>query len=79
MKEKTESIRMKRLYGIFLALALLLGACTGENGANELPQENIPISFLGDVPVTRSVKEYATTGDLENIGVFAYFLSLIHI
>jgi len=73
MKGKTESIRMKRLYGIFLTLSLLLGACIGEEGANELPQENIPISFLGDVLVTRSVKEYATTGDLQNIGVFAYF------
>ena len=73
MNRKTESIRVKQLYGIFLAATLLLGACTQEEGTNEFPQENIPISFSGNVPVMRSVKEYTTTSDLETIGVFAYF------
>ena len=44
-----------------------------KKGTNEFPQENIPISFSGNVPVMRSVKEYTTTSDLETIGVFAYF------
>ena len=56
-----------------LAATLLLGACTQEECTNEFPQENIPISFSGNVPVMRSVKEYSTTSDLETIGVFAYF------
>lgn len=73
MNRKTESIRVKQLYGIFLAATLLLGACTQEEGTNKFPQENIPISFSGNVPVMRSVKEYTTTSDLETIGVFAYF------
>lgn len=73
MNRKTESIRVKQLYGIFLAATLLLGACTQEECTNEFPQENIPISFSGNVPVMRSVKEYSTTSDLETIGVFAYF------
>ena len=73
MNRKTESIRVEQLYGIFLAATLLLGACTQEEGTNEFPQENIPISFSGNVPVMRSVKEYTTTSDLETIGVFAYF------
>ncbi|MCM0340536.1 fimbrillin family protein [Bacteroides fragilis] len=73
MKRKTESIRMKRLCGIFLILPLLFGACSREESTNEFPQGNIPISFSGDVPVTRSAKKYTTAGDLENIGVFAYF------
>lgn len=73
MKGKTGSIRMKRLYGIFLILPLLFEACTGEESTNEFPQGNIPISFSGDVPVTRSAKEYTTAADFENIGVFAYF------
>ena len=30
MNRKTESIRVKQLYGIFLAATLLLGACTQE-------------------------------------------------
>lgn len=46
MNRKTESIRVKQLYGIFLAATLLLGACTQEEGTNEFPQENIPISFF---------------------------------
>ena len=57
MNRKTESIRVKQLYGIFLAATLLLGACTQEEGTNKFPQENIPISFSGNVPVMRSVKE----------------------
>ena len=66
MNRKTESIRVKQLYGIFLAATLLLGACTQEEGTNEFPQENIPISFSGNVPVMRSVKEYTTTSDLKD-------------
>ena len=34
MNRKTESIRVKQLYGIFLAATLLLGACTQEEGTN---------------------------------------------
>ena len=71
MNEKTGSIR--QLYGILLALSLLLGACSGEENTDELPQGNIPIGFSGDIPETRATKEYTTTDNLENIGVFAYF------
>lgn len=73
MNRKTGSIRMKRLCGILLTLPLLLGACSGEESADEYPQGNIPIAFSGDLPVMRAAKEYSTTGSLENIGVYAYF------
>ena len=64
---------MKPLYGVSLALALWLGACTREEGRDGFSQGDGPISFLGDVAESRFAKEYATTDDLENIGVFAYF------
>lgn len=73
MNRKTGSIRMKRLYGILLTLPLLLGACSGEESTGEYPQENKPIGFSGDVPLTKAAKEYATTDNLKDIGVFAYF------
>ena len=73
MNGKTGSISTKRLYGILLALPLLVGACNGEENTYELPQGNTPIGFSGDVPETRATKEYTATDNLENIGVFAYF------
>lgn len=39
MNRKTESIRVKQLYGIFLAATLLLGACTQEEGTNKFPKK----------------------------------------
>ena len=46
MNRKTESIRVKQLYGIFLAATLLLGACTQEEGTNEFPQEKYPYQLF---------------------------------
>ena len=53
MKGKVEDIGMKRLCSILLALLLLLGACSGEESKNGLPQENLPIGFSGVITMTR--------------------------
>ena len=74
MKGKAENIGMKRLCGILLALLLLLGACSGEESKSGLPQENIPIGFSGVITTTRGIGEFATADELENVGVFAYFI-----
>ena len=73
MKGKAEDIGMKRLCGILLALLLLLGACSGEESKNGLPQENLPIGFSGVITMTRGTGKFATAGELKNVGVFAYF------
>ncbi len=39
MNRKTESIRVKQLYGIFLAATLLLGACTQEKVRTNFPKK----------------------------------------
>ena len=76
MKGKAEDIGMKRLCSILLALLLLLGACSGEESKNGLPQENLPIGFSGVITMTRGTGKFATAGELKNVGVFAYFTSL---
>ena len=73
MKGKAEDIGMKRLCSILLALLLLLGACSGEESKNGLPQENLPIGFSGVITMTRGTGKFATAGELKNVGVFAYF------
>ena len=73
MKGKVEDIGMKRLCSILLALLLLLGACSGEESKNGLPQENLPIGFSGVITMTRGTGKFATAGELKNVGVFAYF------
>ena len=73
MKGKAENIGMKRLCGILLALLLLLGACSGEESKNGLPQESLPIGFSGVITMTRGTGKFATAGELKNVGVFAYF------
>ena len=73
MKGKAEDIGMKRLCSILLALLLLLGACSGEESKNGLPQENLPIGFSGVITMTRGTGKFASAGELKNVGVFAYF------
>ncbi len=73
MKRKAKNIGIKQLCSIFLVWPLLLGACSGEESTNGFPQGNIPIGFSGDVPMTKGAKELVIVGDLEKIGVFAYF------
>ena len=73
MKGKAENIGMKRLCSILLALLLLLGACSGEESKNGLPQESLPIGFSGVITMTRGTGKFATAGELKNVGVFAYF------
>ena len=69
----SRSMRIKYLYDILFTLSLLLGACSGEESTYEFPQGNTAVGFSGDIPLTRATKEYITTDNLENIGVFAYF------
>ena len=72
MNRKTESIRVKQLYGISL-LQLCYGSLYPGRGYERISPRKYPYQFSGNVPVMRSVKEYTTTSDLETIGVFAYF------
>lgn len=46
MNRKTESIRVKQLYGIFLAATLLLGACTQEEGYEQISPRKYPYQLF---------------------------------
>ena len=72
MNGKTRYIGIRKLRSWLLAVPLLLGACSGEDVTDGLPQGNTPIDFDSGTPETKAIAGYATDTDPVNIGVFAY-------
>ena len=70
---KIGRIGLKYWCGVFFALPLLLTACSGGDGSDEFPQKSRVVGFSGDIPLSRVATVYAATGDVDKIGVFAYF------
>lgn len=73
MNRKTRNTGIRKLHSWLLAVPLLLGACSGEDITDGLPQSNnTPIGFDSSMPETKAVAGYAAVADPTDIGVFAY-------